>query len=144
MSIRLTPHILSLIDWSNPLDDPLRIQFIPMKSTFVPDHPKLTLDSLHEADDSPVQGLVHRYPDKVLFLGSSHPSPSPSVTPTYNIKSNLSLRPLLPFLHALLRRRRQHRNRNQEPQQTHKSPLGRRPRIHRRQPVHLRRRRLRG
>jgi lysine 2,3-aminomutase len=70
MSIRLTPHILSCIDWSNPLDDPLRRQFIPMKSSQVQDHPKLTLDSLHEADDSPVKGLVHRYPDKVLFLGT--------------------------------------------------------------------------
>jgi lysine 2,3-aminomutase len=69
MSIRLTPHILSVIDWSNPLNDPLRRQFIPMKSTYMPDHPKLGLDSLHEAADSPVTGLVHRYPDKVLFLG---------------------------------------------------------------------------
>ncbi|PSS22823.1 hypothetical protein M430DRAFT_135122 [Amorphotheca resinae ATCC 22711] len=71
MSIRLTPHILSVIDWSNPLNDPLRRQFIPMKSTYMPDHPKLGLDSLHEAADSPVTGLVHRYPDKVLFLATS-------------------------------------------------------------------------
>lgn len=69
MSIRLTPHIMSLIDWNNPLDDPLRRQFIPMKSSLIPDHPKLSLDSLHEALDSPCLGLVHRYPDKVLFLG---------------------------------------------------------------------------
>jgi lysine 2,3-aminomutase len=34
----------------------------------IPDHPKLTLDSLHEEADSPVKGLVHRYPDKALFL----------------------------------------------------------------------------
>lgn len=34
----------------------------------LPDHPKLTLDSLHETADSPVKGLVHRYPDKALFL----------------------------------------------------------------------------
>lgn len=33
-----------------------------------PDHPKLTLDSLEETADSPVKGLVHRYPDKALFL----------------------------------------------------------------------------
>lgn len=69
MSIRLTPHILSVIDWNNPIEDPLRRQFIPMKSMQLADHPKLTLDSLHEADDSPVQGLVHRYVDKVLLLG---------------------------------------------------------------------------
>lgn len=70
MSIRLTPHILSIIDWNNPLEDPMRRQFIPMKSTFLPDHPKLTLDSLHEKEDSPAPGLVHRYPEKVLFLGN--------------------------------------------------------------------------
>lgn len=35
----------------------------------LPDHPKLDLDSLGETHHSPVQGLVHRYPDKVLFLG---------------------------------------------------------------------------
>ena len=69
MATRLTPHILSLIDWSKPLGDPLRRQFIPMKSSLLADHPRLTLDSLNEVDDSPVAGLVHRYPDKVLFLG---------------------------------------------------------------------------
>lgn len=69
MAIRLTPHILSVIDWSNALDDPVRRQFIPMKSSALPDHPKLTMDSLSEEHDSPVNGLVHRYPDKALFLG---------------------------------------------------------------------------
>ncbi len=72
MSIRLTPHILSSIDWTNPLGDPLSRQFIPKKSTFQPDHPLLSFDSLHEADDMPVEGLVHRYTDKCLFLGNSH------------------------------------------------------------------------
>lgn len=69
MSTRLTPHILSMIDWARPLEDPLRRQFIPMKSFLVEDHPRLSLDSLNEVHDSPVQGLVHRYPDKALFLG---------------------------------------------------------------------------
>lgn len=72
MSIRIPPHIMSSIDWSDPLNDPLRRQFIPMKSTFKPDHPKLKLDSLHETVDSPCEGLVHRYTDKCLFLASSH------------------------------------------------------------------------
>lgn len=70
MATRLTPHILSLIKWDNACDDPIRRQFIPMASTYKPDHPKLSLDSLHETHDSPVKGLVHRYPDKVLFLGT--------------------------------------------------------------------------
>ena len=68
MNVRITPYLMSLIDWDDPYHDPLRIQFLPVASTRRPDHPRLELDSLHEQDDSPVPGLVHRYPDKVLFL----------------------------------------------------------------------------
>ena len=68
MSVRVSPYLLSLIDWSNPMEDPLRIQFIPMGSRLTPDHPKLDLDSLHEQADAPVPGLTHRYQDKALFL----------------------------------------------------------------------------
>lgn len=68
MAMRISPYVLSLIDWDNPYEDPLRTQFIPVASTRLPDHPALTLDSLHEQADSPTPGLVHRYIDKVLFL----------------------------------------------------------------------------
>lgn len=68
MNLSISPYILSLIDWDDPWNDPLRIQFIPINSGFKKDHPKLTLDSLAEQGDSPVDGLVHRYFDKVLFL----------------------------------------------------------------------------
>lgn len=68
MSIRVSPYLLSLIDWEHPYEDPLRIQFIPVGSRLWPDHPKLDLDSLHEQADAPVPGLTHRYPDKALFL----------------------------------------------------------------------------
>ena len=68
MPVRVSPYLLSLIDWSNPYDDPLRIQFIPLSSRRLPDHPKVDLDPLHERQDMPVPGLTHRYPDKALFL----------------------------------------------------------------------------
>jgi lysine 2,3-aminomutase len=68
MSIRVSPYLLSLIDWADPYNDPLRRQFVPVASKLYPDHPKLTLDSLHEQEDAPVAGLTHRYPDKALFL----------------------------------------------------------------------------
>jgi lysine 2,3-aminomutase len=68
MSVRVSPYLLSLIDWSAPYEDPIRRQFIPLGSRLLPDHPKLDLDSLHEQADSPVPGLTHRYPDKALFL----------------------------------------------------------------------------
>ncbi len=68
MSVRVSPYLLSLIDWERPYDDPLRRQFIPLRSKLLPDHPKLGLDSLHERADMPVPGLTHRYIDKALFL----------------------------------------------------------------------------
>ncbi|KAJ8612424.1 hypothetical protein MRB53_037465 [Persea americana] len=74
MSTRLTPYILSRIDWSIPLHDPIFRQFIPLASRNVEDNGNsayLAFDSLSEKDDSPVPGLVHRYPDKVLFLGKT-------------------------------------------------------------------------
>ena len=68
MSVRVSPYLLSLIDWANPYEDPLRLQFIPLGSRLLPDHPKLDLDSLHEREDMPVTGLTHRYFDRALFL----------------------------------------------------------------------------
>ena len=68
MSVRVSPYMLALIDWARPYEDPIRIQFIPVASRHLPDHPKLDLDSLHERKDAPVPGLTHRYPDKALFL----------------------------------------------------------------------------
>jgi lysine 2,3-aminomutase len=68
MSVRVSPYIVSLIDWERPYEDPLRTQFFPLASRLLPDHPKLGLDSLHEQADAPVAGLTHRYTDKALFL----------------------------------------------------------------------------
>jgi len=68
MALRISPYLLSLIDWRNPEADPIRTQFLPLGSEQEPDHPELRLDSLHERKDSPVPGLTHRYPDKALFL----------------------------------------------------------------------------
>ena len=68
MSVRVSPYLMSLIDWEHPYEDPLRTQFIPVGSRLLPDHPKLDLDSLHEQEDAPVPGLTHRYVDKALFL----------------------------------------------------------------------------
>ncbi|KXX75227.1 L-lysine 2,3-aminomutase [Madurella mycetomatis] len=76
MAIRITPYMMSRVNWRDPRHDPIIRQFLPLKSVMVPDHPKLALDSLYEEADSPVKGLVHRYPDKALFLPTS-------VCPTY-------------------------------------------------------------
>jgi lysine 2,3-aminomutase len=68
MSVRVSPYIVSLIDWERPYEDPLRTQFFPLASRLMPDHPKLGLDTLAEQADAPVPGLTHRYADKALFL----------------------------------------------------------------------------
>ena len=68
MAVRVSPYLIASIDWAHPYTDPIRTQFIPVASMLRADHPRLALDSLHEQDDSPVPGLVHRYVDKALFL----------------------------------------------------------------------------
>jgi len=68
MSLRVSPYLIALMDWSAPESCPLRIQFIPMGGKTYTDHPRLELDSLHEQNHSPVPGLTHRYRDKALFL----------------------------------------------------------------------------
>jgi lysine 2,3-aminomutase len=68
MAVRVSPYMIASVDWTKPYSDPIRTQFIPVASTLRPDHPRLTLDSLHELEDSPVPGLTHRYVDKALFL----------------------------------------------------------------------------
>lgn len=62
----VTPYYLSLIDLNDP-EDPIRKQAIPTEPEL---HFALeeSADSLHEDADSPVKGLTHRYPDRVLFL----------------------------------------------------------------------------
>ena len=68
MSLRISPYLMSLVDWSAPDVDPIRIQFLPLGSRHEADHPELALDSLNEQADSPVPGLTHRYHDRALFL----------------------------------------------------------------------------
>ncbi|MFA7725704.1 MAG: lysine 2,3-aminomutase, partial [Candidatus Izemoplasmatales bacterium] len=62
----ITPYYLTLID---PLDPncPIRKQAIPGISELIVGVND-NLDPLDEDKDSPVPGLTHRYPDRVLFL----------------------------------------------------------------------------
>jgi len=62
----VTPHYLSLID-SDDVDDPLRKQLIPTLAEFT-DDPWMSGDPLGETELEAVPFLVHRYPDRVLFL----------------------------------------------------------------------------
>jgi len=66
LRMAITPYYLSLIDPNDP-DCPVRKQAVP---TGLETHKSVAdlLDPLHEDEDSPVPGLTHRYPDRVLFL----------------------------------------------------------------------------
>ena len=66
LRMAITPYYLSLIDLDDP-HDPVRRQAIPTASELHKADADL-LDPLHEDTDSPVKGLTHRYPDRVLFL----------------------------------------------------------------------------
>ncbi len=62
----ITPYYLSLIDPNDPYD-PIRKQAIPTIQELERYLGDLE-DPLSEDIDSPVEGLTHRYPDRVLFL----------------------------------------------------------------------------
>ncbi|MBU3159275.1 lysine 2,3-aminomutase [Clostridium frigoris] len=66
LRMAITPYYLSLIDPNDPYD-PIRKQAIPTALELHKADADL-LDPLHEDTDSPVPGLTHRYPDRVLLL----------------------------------------------------------------------------
>jgi len=66
LRMAITPYYLSLIDRNNP-HCPVRKQAVPTIAELQHSSVDL-LDPLHEDTDSPVSGLTHRYPDRVLLL----------------------------------------------------------------------------
>ncbi len=64
--VDITPYFASLIDPDDPTC-PVRKQVIPTERELVPFRSMME-DSLAEDKHSPVPGLVHRYPDRVLML----------------------------------------------------------------------------
>ena len=66
LPLSITPYYLSLISADDP-DQPLRRSVVPSVNEWVK-MPCESDDPLGEDHQSPVPGLVHRYPDRVLFL----------------------------------------------------------------------------
>mgnify|MGYP000964695644 CR=1 FL=1 len=64
--VDVTPYFISLIDPDDP-EDPIRKQIMP-RSEEMQAFTAMMEDSLAEDRHSPVPGLVHRYPDRVLML----------------------------------------------------------------------------
>src|SRR5574342_162063 len=64
--VDITPYFISLIDPDDP-NDPIRLQVIP-RAEEMQAFTAMMEHSLAEDRHSPVPGLVHRYPDRVLML----------------------------------------------------------------------------
>jgi lysine 2,3-aminomutase len=64
-AIAITPQLAALIDPGDP-DDPIARQFVPSADELVM-QPGENADPIGDHVHSPVAGIVHRYPDRVLF-----------------------------------------------------------------------------
>ncbi|MGB6634990.1 MAG: lysine 2,3-aminomutase, partial [Bradyrhizobium sp.] len=64
-AIAVTPEIAALIDPDDPLD-PIARQYIPSAEELAV-RPNEKPDPIGDEARSPVSGIVHRYPDRVLF-----------------------------------------------------------------------------
>lgn len=64
-SIAITPAMADLIDPSDP-QDPIALQFIPDAQELI-ETPGETADPIGDETHSPVEGIVHRYPDRALL-----------------------------------------------------------------------------
>lgn len=65
--LAIPPYYFSLIDPDDP-DDPIRLQSVPSPAETTSQSGLELEDPLEEDQDSPVPGLTHRYPDRVLLI----------------------------------------------------------------------------
>lgn len=68
LPLRITPYYASLLSPDDP-DQPLRRTVVPVTDEQYTNSGESS-DPLAEGHDSPVPNLVHRYPDRVLFLAT--------------------------------------------------------------------------
>ena len=66
LPVAITPYYASLLDEQNP-QQPLRRTVVPVINENL-HSPGESEDPLGEDNDSPVPGVIHRYPDRALFL----------------------------------------------------------------------------
>jgi len=64
-AVAITPAMAALIDSRDP-DDPIARQFVPDEAELKP-RPSERADPIGDDEFSPVEGIVHRYPDRVLL-----------------------------------------------------------------------------
>ncbi|MGK2226250.1 MAG: lysine 2,3-aminomutase [Devosia sp.] len=64
-AVGITPAVVALIDRKDP-NDPMARQFVPSAAELV-QTPDERVDPIGDLTHSPVEGIVHRYPDRVLL-----------------------------------------------------------------------------
>ncbi|HEV2562503.1 MAG TPA: lysine-2,3-aminomutase-like protein [Rhizomicrobium sp.] len=64
-AVAITPDMAALIDETDP-NDPIARQFVPSEAELITTPEELS-DPIGDEKHSPVPGIVHRYPDRVLF-----------------------------------------------------------------------------
>jgi lysine 2,3-aminomutase len=64
-AVAITPAVVDLIDTADP-HDPIAMQFVPHERE-LESHPEESADPIGDDAHSPVPGVVHRYPDRVLL-----------------------------------------------------------------------------
>lgn len=66
LPLAITPYYASLLATANPMQ-PLRRTVVPVTAEYCRTHGE-SVDPLGEEEDTPVAGVVHRYPDRALLL----------------------------------------------------------------------------
>lgn len=67
-AIKIPIEFANLINKNNP-NDPLLLQVLPPKQTNYPDF-GFSFEPLEDGKNSPVNGLIHKYPNRVLLIAS--------------------------------------------------------------------------
>ena len=67
-AVAITPAMAELIDPDDP-NDPIARQFIPTEAE-LHHRPEESADPIGDEAHSPVEGIVHRYPDRVLLMAT--------------------------------------------------------------------------
>jgi len=67
-AVAITPAMAELIDPDDPAD-PIARQFVPAEAE-LDRQPEESVDPIGDAAHSPLEGIVHRYPDRVLLMAT--------------------------------------------------------------------------
>ena len=65
-AVGITNHTYSVMQSTDPTKDPVAAQYVPQEQELII-HPEERTDPIGDNAHSPVKGIIHRYPDRVLY-----------------------------------------------------------------------------